>query len=236
MGLRPREYPNQPFFIRGIEAALPGLVLGLAMLRFGILAPLVAHYSIDAFYSALLFLHSDNAWLAAAGALTAGLYLVPLLVATCAYLASGRFHPEENLLNAAQGSAPMRPVEPARRHPALPRYAPLSRPAAAAALALLGAGLLALALGPSRTGGFLNFKTSAAGAARSAAEFLRGEGFDVAAFRRATQPIERIDAVAVQYLYTTAGLPALERVYSAGRLAPAAVWQTRFFKPLDKAE
>jgi len=47
-------YPQQPFYIRGVEVGIGGVALGIIMLRWGILPTLVWHYSVDAMYSAML--------------------------------------------------------------------------------------------------------------------------------------------------------------------------------------
>src|SRR5437867_9784440 len=98
-------YPNQPFFIRGIEVGIVGLVLSWAMRRFGILAPLIAHYSIDAFYSAFLFLRSGNFYLVTRGAVTAGINVIPLLLAAGAYAVTRSFRREIDLTNASDATA-----------------------------------------------------------------------------------------------------------------------------------
>ncbi len=53
-------YPQQPFYIRGVEVGIGGVALGIIMLRFGILPTLVWHYSVDAMYSAMLMIRSES--------------------------------------------------------------------------------------------------------------------------------------------------------------------------------
>src|SRR5437867_1076461 len=170
-------YPNQPFFIRGIEVGIAGLVFSWAMLRFGILAPLVAHYSIDAFYSAFLFLRSDNLYLVTTGAVTAGINLIPLLVATGAYLATRAFRSEAEVSNAAEGTAPPATEEaPATESLVLPSYAPLAKSSIYAALAVFILGFLLDFFQPPRYGDFIRFHISAPEAEVAANKFLNSLG------------------------------------------------------------
>ena len=95
-------YPNQPFFIRGLEVGFGGIIVGLIMLRFGIMATLIWHYSVDALYTAFLLLRSPNHYLMISGGVAAGIMLIPLIVTLVAYLKTGTFSEEETLLNAAE--------------------------------------------------------------------------------------------------------------------------------------
>src|SRR5262249_50919633 len=87
-------YPNQPFYIRGVEVGLAGVLIGAAMLRFGIWPLLVWHFSVDAIYTALLLLRSGNAYYVVSGAISAGILLVPLAVSLLLYARRGGFTPE----------------------------------------------------------------------------------------------------------------------------------------------
>jgi membrane protease YdiL (CAAX protease family) len=228
-------YPNQPFFIRGIEVGVVGLVLSWAMIRFGIVAPLIAHYSIDAFYSAFLFLRSGNPYLVTTGAVTAGINLIPLLVAVVAYLATGRFRSATEVSNREETGAAPAQVEPAPPEEAAGvEYLPLSKTRVACALAVLILGVLLLFLRPPRFGDFIRFRQSAPAAAKSAQEFLAGVGFDAGGYRSTTQPIDRTDEEAVQYIYGVAGIEGLNTAY--GKLTSAQAWATRFYRPLQKEE
>ena len=57
-------YPQEPAYIRGIEVGLIGIVAGLVMLRWGIWATLIWHYTVDAFLISTSLLRSHGAYLA----------------------------------------------------------------------------------------------------------------------------------------------------------------------------
>ncbi len=229
-------YPNQPFFIRGIEVGIVGLVLSWAMFRFGILAPLIAHYSIDAFYSAFLFLRSGNPYLVTTGAVTAGINLIPLLVALCAYAVSGRFLGESAVSNRSEGTAAPAPAEAPPQLPAAEwQYAGLGRVRMYVGFLLLAAGLgLVMFLRPPRFGDFARFSQPPSTAEKTAREYLAGLGFDVRGYRSTTQPVNRVDENAAQYICSVVGIDGLNIAYE--KLTRAAAWQTRFYRPLQKEE
>ena len=125
-------YPNQPFFIRGLEVGMGGIIVGLIMLRFGILATLIWHYSVDALYTAFLLLRSPNHYLMVSGGVAAGIMLVPLMVALGAYWKTGTFSEEGTLLNGAVKSRCASPGEAApgsRSSPRLRAVIPVATPA-----------------------------------------------------------------------------------------------------------
>ena len=99
-------YPNQPFFIRGLEVGFAGVLIGALMLRFGVLPLLVWHFTVDAIYTALIMLRSGNGYYVASGAIASGILLLPLAVSAVLAARRGGFLPAAGLTNADLGSAP----------------------------------------------------------------------------------------------------------------------------------
>lgn len=96
-------YPNQPFYIRGLEVGVAGIIIGYVMLRYGIIAALIWHYTVDALYTAFLLFRSGNAYYIMTGAVSAGIMLIPLLIAGYFYLKNGGFIQASGLTNADEG-------------------------------------------------------------------------------------------------------------------------------------
>ena len=95
-------YPNEPPYIRGLEVGLIGIVAGIVMLRWGILATLIWHYTVDASLVGLLLVRSNSLYFKISGVVVGLAALAPLIFAGVSYLARGRFEPDEDLLNGAQ--------------------------------------------------------------------------------------------------------------------------------------
>ena len=104
-------YPQQPFWIRGVEVGIAGVVAGLLMDRYGLLALLIWHYTIDAIYTALLLFRSGNAYYIFSAGLASLIFAVPLVVAVVLYIRNRGFIPDDDLTNASLPLSP--PPEPA---------------------------------------------------------------------------------------------------------------------------
>jgi len=226
-------YPNQPFFIRGLEVGLGGVLIGLVMLRFGILATLIWHYSVDALYTAFLLLRSPNHYLMVSGAVAAGVMLIPLIVALGAYLRTGSFAEEGDLTNSAAGVVrPPREDQAARETPLV--YQPLSRSRLwlAGALALV---FIAMAFLPVyKFGKGIVLRQSRQDALGIADTFLRQRQIDPATYRHVVWIDDNVDPLALHYLAERKSLEQADQIYrQATRLA---LWRVRYFRPLQKEE
>jgi len=95
-------YPNEPPYIRGLEVGLIGIVAGIVMLRWGILATLIWHYTVDASLVGLLLVRSNSLYFKVSGVVVGLAALAPLIFAGVSYLSRGRFEPDEDLINSAE--------------------------------------------------------------------------------------------------------------------------------------
>lgn len=83
-------YPVFPVYVRGIELTIAGALFGLAFLRLGLVACIVAHFVIDAVLIGMPLLTSGNATYIVSGVAVMGIALVP---AVLGLVGRGRQHP-----------------------------------------------------------------------------------------------------------------------------------------------
>lgn len=252
-GFNHAAYPNQPFYIRGVEVGLAGCAIGWLMLRFGVLPLLVWHFTVDALYTALLLLRSGNAYYVVTAAICSLILLAPAAVSLLYYARRGGFQSEGGLTNADEGY-----VRPAEAPAAAPEEVPVVRRVPRRTFAIAGAVALLLGLTflfPSaRSARLVEDAIGRAGAEMLARAFLATNRIATAPFRAVTysgngfaddgqvrgmRPDEsgRIPGYAAEdaeYVVQKGGITAFERV-ARDRL-PLTFWVTRFFRPLAKEE
>lgn len=77
-------YPVFPVYVRGIELTIAGTLFGIAFLRYGLVACIVAHYVIDAVALGLPLVTSGSTSYVISGLVVIGLALVPGIIALIA--------------------------------------------------------------------------------------------------------------------------------------------------------
>jgi len=112
-------YPNQPFYIRGVEVGCAGVLIGFLMMRFGIVPLLIWHYTVDALYTAMLLLRSGNNYYVISGALASLVFAIPMLVSIALYVRNKGFVPDDDLSN---DTIPIHPVPERAPEPARPAF------------------------------------------------------------------------------------------------------------------
>ncbi|MBZ5586100.1 MAG: CPBP family intramembrane metalloprotease, partial [Acidobacteriia bacterium] len=226
-------YPQQPFFIRGLEVGIGGVALGLIMFRWGILPTLVWHYSVDAGYTAILLLRSHSLYFQLSGAASAGIVLLPILAALAMYWIRGGFEPETGLRNADEPApAPLPAAAPAA--PGAFDYRPMTNRRRLAALAVGVVCIFALLLPAQRFGEKPAYGITSPQAQTAASAFLRSQGFDPGGFRDITFPDAAEDPPTEKYFTERRSVAAASRLFE--RYHPVQRWVTRYFKSLEQEE
>ncbi|MBI2505279.1 MAG: CPBP family intramembrane metalloprotease [Candidatus Latescibacteria bacterium] len=228
-------YPQQPFYIRGLEVGIGGLIIGAVMLRWGLLPALAWHYTVDALYTALILLRSSNPYFVLTAGLSAGILLVPLLIAALLYLRHRTFADPTPLLNRRE-TAPILPATPPAPAPALVAvpHSPLSARRWGGCAVVLGAGTLLFLVEAEEPLAFLDFAVDRQEAARLARVYLQAQGVEVDQYQQVVFERLQLDAESVKYLLEEEGLVGVDRLYR--RDLQMVLWEGRFFKALQKEE
>jgi len=231
-------YPNEPPYIRGLEVGLIGIVAGIVMLRWGILATLIWHYTVDASLVGLLLVRSNSLYFKVSGVVVGLAALAPLIFAGVSYLSRGRFEPDGDLLNSAEPigeiSFESAPTETStatttRRYDAL---TPAMMIFLAVCLVLGGAA--AWRFKTPALGDYLKLSVDAKTAKARADEILRQHGLDPNSYRHATILADTTDPVTNEFLRQRVGIERLNEIYATE--VPGVVWQVRYFRDSQPEE
>jgi membrane protease YdiL (CAAX protease family) len=231
-------YPQEPPYIRGIEIGIVGIVAGLVMLRWGIMATLIWHYTFDAVQVGLLLIRSHSFYFKISGVVVGAAALAPLAFACISYLSRGRFETDEDLLNAAEPAPDVSysnagaKIEAAA---ASSRYEPLTTATLGfLALCLVIGGGLAWKLKPAAIGDYFKLSVNSRTVRARADEVIRNRGLDPRSFYHATLLANRMDAVTNEYLRQRIGIDATNEIYATR--VPGMLWRVRYFRDSQPEE
>ncbi len=231
-------YPQEPGYIRGIEVGIIGIVAGIVMLRWGILATLIWHYTVDASLVGLLLIRSNSLYFKISGVVVGAAALAPLAFSCIFYLTRGRFESGDDLLNRAESA----PEIDLRSEPAAATSELRSRgydalsPGMIAFLAvcLLAGGVLAWRLKPQAIGEYLKLSVNARTARAHADQIMRQRSIDPSSYYHATVFVDIADPVVNEYLRQQIGIAGINAFYS--ERVPAALWRVRYFRDSQPEE
>lgn len=231
-------YPQEPGYIRGIEVGIIGIVAGLVMLRWGIIATLIWHYTVDASLVGLLLIRSDNLYFKISGVVVGLAALAPLIFSGALYLARGRFEEVDDLLNQAE---PLPEISLARSttetstEVGLRRYEPLTTGMLGfLALCVLLGGLCAWRLKREQIGDYLKFSVDRNSAAQKAGAVLLSHGLDPNTYHRSALIADKADPVVNEFLRRRMPVSEINAIY-ANRV-PGALWSVRYFRDSQPEE
>ena len=224
-------YPNEPPYIRGLEVGLIGVVAGLVMLRWGILATLVWHYTVDAALVGLLLIRSSSWYFKVSGIVVGLAILIPFSYAVYSRIERRSFEDDGDLLNSA--------VDPEEAITATTVEAPseLSQaptgPLSKVVMACLGIAIVlgsaaAVKLKPVHLGDYLKLSTNAKEAKLRSGEIMKQRGVAPESYKAVTTFVDVTDPVASEYLRQKIGVKGLNEICE--KQVPGALWATRFFR------
>jgi membrane protease YdiL (CAAX protease family) len=231
-------YPQEPGYVRGLEVGLIGIVAGFVVLRWGIVATLIWHYTVDASLVGLLLIRSDNLYFKISGIVVGLAAVAPLAWSSISYLARGRFEPVEDLLNRAEAGpeielSPRNVVEEApgssRRYEALTMGT-----IGFLALCVLAGGLLAWKMKRESVGDYLQLPVNARSASHRADEVMKQNGLNPGTFRRVTEFVSRMDPISNEFLRRHMPVKQINEIYA--EQVPGALWRVRYFRDLQPEE
>ncbi len=247
-------YPNQPFYIRGVEVGIAGVMIGFLFQAFGLLPLLIWHYTVDAFYTAMLLFRSGNTYYVASAAASSFIFVIPMLISIALYLKRGGFIPDDELTNATMPVAPPPPHVAPRAAAELPAARPLTRPAAIACVVAVVIAAALAATNPSSPDDAVDYRITKAQAKEIAAKHLESVNHQaspppysrviattVDAFRNWDPQSPRedgggpggFDSTAAEYMLRHGlSMDGLVSVFKSK--IEAATWTVRFFTPMKK--
>jgi hypothetical protein len=201
------------------------------MLRWGILATLVWHYTVDAALVGLLLIRSSSLYFKVSGILVGLAILIPFGYAVYSRIKRRSFEDDADLLNGAVDPEDAIVAGKAEAPGALslPPTGPLSR----VILALLGVaivlgGAAAVKVKPVQLGDYLKLSINAKEAKLRASEILKKRGVAAESYKAVTTFVDVTDPIASEYLRQKIGVKALNEI--CAKQVPGALWATRFFR------
>jgi membrane protease YdiL (CAAX protease family) len=245
-------YPNQPFYIRGLEVGSAGVLLGFLLQSFGLLPLLIWHYTVDAVYTALMLFRSGNAYYMLSGGVASLVFAIPLIASIALYVRNRGFIPDDDLSNetlpvSAPPQAALEQIEAPLPEPIRPHRRLIIACVILAALAII----FIVTRRPSPED-VIDYRITDEQAKAIATAHLRAlrqplpakvAALPVSAFRSwdADSPREEggspggFDEIAATYMVRH-GLRVQDLVAIMRTKIPTATWMVRFFTPMRKTE
>ena len=232
-------YPQEPAYIRGIEVGLIGVVAGWVVLRYGIVATLIWHYTVDASLVGLLLIRSDNVYFRISGVVVAMAALAPLAYSGISCLLRGEFEPVEDLLNRAEPAPEIelrQGATAAQVSIAGRRYAGLTAGSISVlAICLIVGSVVAWKFKQEQVGDYLHLSVNAKAATARANAVLREHGLNPGNYHRSVTLVERMDPVTNEFLRRKkVSVAAINLIYA--ERVPGALWLVRYFRDSEPEE
>jgi len=207
-------------------------------LRWGIVATLIWHYTVDASLVGMLLMRSGNLYFRISGIVVGLAAVAPLLFSGVLYLTRGRFENVDDLLNQADPAPQIslaRDVVTEKSAPSPRRYDPLTTSTLGfLAVCLLLGSFLALRLKREHIGDYLQVSADRSAATRRAGGFMREHNLDPNSYRLAAQMVDTTNPVTNEFLRRRMPISEINSIYS--QRVPGALWRVRYFRDSQPEE
>jgi len=239
-GFAHANYPNQPFWIRGFEVSVFGILIGFIFLKFGILAVLIWHYMVDAIYSSLLLFRTGEPYHVISASLALGIIMIPFIYNIVMYVRKRRFSDPAPLrsplaVTHRKDDLPSPPETEEQYFSYFTAYHKFS-PRRLKTLVLLMLAFIAILWIPlEKIGGYYEYPYSKSEIHTTASVFLHERGVDADNFKSASVLIDNYSPLIGRYILEHSSVSNLNSLL-ARYLNNAVVWRVRFYRPLDKEE
>jgi membrane protease YdiL (CAAX protease family) len=231
-------YPQEPGYIRGIEVGLIGIVAGIVMLNWGIVATLIWHYTVDASLVGLLLIRSDNPYFKISGIIVGLAAVAPLLFSGALYLARGRFEEVDDLLNEAEPAPEINLAQQTIVGPSTltaRRYEPLTTGTIGfLALCVLLGGLAAWRLKREHIGDYLELSVDRKSVVQKADAVMQQHGLAAKNFRQAAVFLDNTNPITNEFLRRRMPISRINDIYA--HRVPGALWRVRYFRDSQPEE
>jgi hypothetical protein len=239
-GFMHSNYPQQPAYVRGIELTFDGMFMGWLLKRYGLIACLVSHYALDAFWTAYPLFRAPVLALQASALLSVAPFLVVLAAALFmssrrGFLSSSEQAAESNARRAESKSTELLSAVHQQGHF---NYVRLSRQTKLTLTVIIAAALAISALHHDNSigSGSKPLSISREQAIATARQYLQSQGIHLDGYliSAALQTTPGNNDSELEYLKETLGYARTKTLLES--IEHPCKWNVRLCKPLDSSE
>jgi len=237
-GFAHSNYPNQPFWIRGLEVSLFGIATGFIFVHFGIIATLIWHYTVDAFLTVLMFANTGKTSIIISSVIAASIAVFLLLYNLFFYFKNRGFLDKKELFCCEQDD----PNDDAFEEEILETISHTSGNIPTIPKKKIYIGLVSILLLLScffipvkKLGSYLKYSVTNQDIIATGKQFLNDQGFDPERFRHAENIVTDCSSSCVKYISDNTSVDSANFITS-NYLPNVVAYKIRFYNENEKEE
>ncbi|MBN2282190.1 MAG: CPBP family intramembrane metalloprotease [Candidatus Marinimicrobia bacterium] len=236
-GFAHSNYPNQPFWIRGLEVSLFGIATGYILIRFGIAATLIWHYTVDAFLTFLMFCKTGKTSIILSSAIAASIALFFIIYTLFFYFKNKGFLIKPHIEGPKQETPENFETEELLE--TIPHVSnavpPYSKHQVFMTLLITLVFFSALFIPLKKPGNYIKYQVPEQDVLATAKAFLNHQGFDPERFRTSMDIITDCNSNCLKYIIDHTSIDSAN--FIASNYLPNLVsYKVRFFNENEKEE